>query len=280
MMLSHIPSGHAPRRADSFGRISRAVVKIGTNVLTTESGAPALTVVGSLVKDLADWHQAGHRVVLVSSGAVAMGVEKLGWDNPPTTIHGRQVCAAVGQGELMRLYAFLFGRQELVAGQILLTHHDLVNPERRTEVAKTIEGLLTSGVIPVINANDAVDSTELLRADGEGNVYGDNDCLAMMVAQSVCAEALVYLTDVDGVLSADWVEGANRKGQLLSYGAVDENGLPSKGGVGGMKSKVSCAKNLQECGIECVIANGRKPGVIRNVLRGEEEGTWFPVTTN
>lgn len=176
----------------SLNHVKRIVVKLGTAVLTDERKQPDLTQMGQLVSQIAQLQKDGKQIILVTSGAVGAGMGVLGYDKRPDSVAEQQACAAVGQSRLMATYEKLFAEYDLHVAQVLLTHADLQHEERHRNARNTLTTLLRRGVIPIINENDAVSTTELK--------FGDNDRLSALVAALLPAELLVILTSVDGVI--------------------------------------------------------------------------------
>ena len=264
----------------------RLVVKVGTHVVTTEDSALAVARVTNLVEGLATERKAGREVVLVTSGAVGMGMRLLGLRGRPRSLGLRQACAAVGQGHLMAAYAEAFGRHGLIAAQVLLTQEDLGDRDRALCVRTTLMRLLELGAVPVLNENDSVSIRELVEhqrrsgAEAPERVFGDNDGLAARVAVALDADLLVLLTNVDGLFTANpKVDPKATRVPLLT--SVDGDALgsasgSSSGGTGGMMSKLEAAK-LATCeGTSVVIANGSTPGVLARIIAGEDIGTLVP----
>ena len=169
----------------------RIVVKVGTSTLTHKTGKTNIARISDLVNVLADLHNMGHEIILVSSGAIAIGTSRLGLKRKPDTIMGKQAAAAVGQGELMFLYDKFFGEYDVVVSQLLFTYDALENPDNKEHLTNTFNQLLEYGSIPVVNENDSVSIEELLN--------GDNDCLSATVAELIGADMLILLTDTDGL---------------------------------------------------------------------------------
>lgn len=246
------------------------VVKLGTGVLTDPRKQPDLVQMEQLVAQIAAQHRAGREVVLVSSGAVGAGMGALGYESRPADLAEKQACAAVGQSRLMATYEKLFAKHNLVVAQVLLTHDDLEHHERHLNARNTLVTLLQHGVVPIINENDAVSSTELK--------FGDNDLLSALVASLLPADLLVILTTVDGVIENF---GALHPKTIPLIEQIDgqlekiAGGTTSATAVGGMASKVQAAKIVIRSGIPLVIASGRKTDVLARVLAGETEGTLF-----
>lgn len=263
------PTGREPLRA-----ARRVVVKIGTNALTSATGRFNRPHFDALGEDLL-WAARGRELVVVSSGAIALGVERLGLPARPKDIPGKQACAAVGQSRLMQAYEEAFGRSGRAVAQVLLTHEDVQDRRRYLNVKHALERLLAAGVVPVINENDTVSVDELK--------FGDNDTLAGLVAGVVEAEALVLLSDVEGLYTGDPRRDADAELMLSVERVTPEvlalaGGTSSEVGTGGMATKVRAAARATESGIRCVITSGAVPGRLRAVLEGEPVGTLFEPT--
>jgi glutamate 5-kinase len=266
--------------------VHRLVVKVGTAVVTTEESELAVARVAGLVDGIAALRKAGREVVLVTSGAVGMGMRLLGLRQRPRSLGLRQACAAVGQGHLMAVYAEAFSRQGVIAAQVLLTEEDLGDRDRALCVRTTLMRLLELGAVPVLNENDSVSIRELVeykRRSGampSAKVFGDNDGLAAHVAVVLDADLLVLLTNVDGLYSANpKVDPSASRISMLT--AVDGDALacasgPSSGGTGGMLSKLEAARTATAGGTSVVIANGGAGSVLDRILAGDDLGTFIP----
>lgn len=249
----------------------RIVVKVGTSTLTHKTGKTNIARISDLVNVLADLHNMGHEIILVSSGAIAIGTSRLGLKNKPDTIMGKQAAAAVGQGELMFLYDKFFGEYDVVVSQLLFTYDALENSDNKEHLTNTFNQLLKYGSIPVVNENDSVSIEELLN--------GDNDCLSATVAELIGADMLILLTDTDGLYDGNPSE--NPKARLIDI--VEEiteeieafAGGAGKRGTGGFLTKVKAAKIATSAGIPVVVMNGADPKKIYDVLNGESVGTKF-----
>lgn len=250
----------------------RIVVKVGTSTLAHPTGHLNIRHMESLCKVLADIKNAGHAVILVSSGAVGMGMGKLSLRERPKTLVGKQAAAAVGQCELMYTYDKLFSEYNHVIAQILLTGGDVRDEERRENFIGTMEHLLEMGVLPVINENDTVSTEEL--------GIGDNDTLGAIVATSIHADLLVLLSDIDGLFTDDprVVQDARLipeiheiTEEILAYAG----GKGSAIGTGGMATKLSAAKMVMDAGGDMIIANGKDPSILYDVIDGIPVGTRF-----
>ena len=255
----------------------RIVIKVGSSTLThKETGALNLIKVERLVRELTDLRNQGKEVVLVTSGAIAVGRKAVGLKERPTAIATKQACAAVGQGRLMMVYQKLFGEYNQVAAQILMTRNTMVNDHNRHNAQNTFEELLMLGAIPIVNENDTVSTYELNRLEQ----FGDNDTLSAVVAALIHADLLILLSDIDGLYTDDpnrnpdarfihLVEHLNE--ELLSMG----KDAASDVGTGGMATKLSAARLATTAGADMVIANGRDVGVIHEILEGKQVGTLF-----
>lgn len=249
----------------------RIVVKVGTSTLTHKTGKTNIARISDLVNVLADLHNMGHEIILVSSGAIAIGTSRLGLKRKPDTIMGKQAAAAVGQGELMFLYDKFFGEYDVVVSQLLFTYDALENPGNKEHLTNTFNQLLEYGSIPVVNENDSVSIEELLN--------GDNDCLSATVAELIGADMLILLTDTDGLYDGNPSE--NPEARLIDIvEKITEEieafaGGAGKRGTGGFMTKVKAAKIATSAGIPVVVMNGADPKKIYDVLNGENVGTKF-----
>ena len=262
------------------------VVKVGTHVVTTEDSELAVARVANIVQGLAQERKAGRDVVLVTSGAVGMGMRLLGLRQRPRSLGLRQACAAVGQGHLMAAYADAFSKQGVLAAQVLLTQEDLGDRDRALCVRTTLMRLLELGAVPVLNENDSVSIRELVEyqrrqgSEPPTRVFGDNDGLAARVAVTLAADLLVLLTNVDGLFTAN--PKSDPKAQRIAMlEVIDDAALgrasgSSSGGTGGMLSKLEAARLATGEGTSVVIANGEEPGILAKVLAGDDVGTLIP----
>jgi glutamate 5-kinase len=249
----------------------RVVVKIGTGALTNATGRFDRAHFEKLCGEL-HWVTQGRELVVVSSGAIALGVERLGLAGRPTDIPGKQACAAVGQSRLMQAYEEALGRQRRAVAQVLLTHDDVQDRRRYLNARNALRRLLQEGALPIVNENDTVSVDELK--------FGDNDTLAGLVTGLVEADALIILSDVEGLYAADPSkdpaaelirEVASVTPEVLARSGGSRTGL----GTGGMATKVRAAAQATEVGALCVITSGRVPGRLRQALQGEPVGTLF-----
>jgi glutamate 5-kinase len=250
----------------------RIVIKIGTSTLTHGSGHLNIRRVEGLCKVISDIKNSGHEVILVSSGAIGMGVGKLGLRCRPTDIPTKQAAAAVGQCELMYTYDKLFGEYHHAVAQLLITGDDVENEKRHSNFSNTLNRLLELGALPIINENDTVSTDEI--------VIGDNDTLAAIVAQSVSADLLVLLSDIDGLYTADPHTDPNAQLIPTIHEINDEilalaGGSGTNLGTGGMVTKLQAAKICMSCGCAMVITNGNDPNHLYDILDGKPIGTTF-----
>lgn len=250
----------------------RIVIKVGTSTLTHSTGRMNIRRVEQLCKVISDLKNAGHEIVLVSSGAIAMGVGKLGLLKRPQDMPTKQAAAAVGQCELMDTYDRLFSGYHHTVAQILLTGSDIKNEQRRKNFHNTLFRLLELGVLPVINENDTIATEEI--------VIGDNDTLGAIVACSVQAELLILLTDIDGLYTADPRRDPDAKLIPVVEHITPEvialaSGKGSALGTGGMITKLYAARRCAEAGCDTVIANGAHPENLYGILEGKACGTRF-----
>jgi len=228
--------------------------------------------VESLVKVLSDIKNAGHEVVLVSSGAIGMGVGKLNLSSRPTDMPTKQAAAAVGQCELMYVYDRLFSEYNHTVAQILLTGEDLRAEDRHANFANTLQRLLDLGALPVINENDSISTEEI--------AVGDNDTLGALIAVSVHADLLIVLTDIDGLYTSDPRKDPSARLIPIVYEITPEMLAGAGGGgsalsTGGMATKLSAASICMEHGTDMLILNSENPGLLYDVLDGSQAGTRF-----
>ena len=248
----------------------RIAVKIGTSTLAHATGHLNIRRVEELCRVISDIKNAGHEVILVSSGAIGMGVGKLGLRQRPTDIPSKQAAAAVGQCELMYTYDKLFSEYHHTVAQLLITGDDVANEKRHQNFSNTPNRLLELGALPIINENDTVATEEI--------VIGDNDTLAAIVAKSVGAELLVLLSDIDGLYTAD--PHTHPDARLIDRVRQIDDGLLSLAGVsgsnlgtGGMVTKLQAARICLSCGCDMVITNGNRPAVLYDIVDGKQVGT-------
>ncbi|MBQ8528564.1 MAG: glutamate 5-kinase [Clostridia bacterium] len=250
----------------------RLVIKIGTSTLTYENGSVNIRRIEALCKTVSDIKNSGHEVILVSSGAIGMGVGKLRLPKRPSDLAGKQACAAVGQCELMYTYDKLFAEYNHTVAHILLTSPDLKCEDRHAKFSSTMTRLLDYGVLPIINENDTVSTEEI--------EFGDNDTLAAMVAESVGANLLVLLSDIDGLYTADPRTDSSATLVKQVFELTDEimasgSGAGTSRGTGGMQTKLRAAKISTDAGCDMIISNGSSPELLYDIVEGREVGTRF-----
>ncbi len=256
---------------------NRIVVKVGTSTLTYENGTSDLRTMDHLARVLADVQNLGYEVILVSSGAIAVGAAKLGMKLRPTALKMKQAAAAVGQCSMMFLYDKLFGDYDKTIAQILLNAEDIEHEEKRENLINTFDALLGMGVIPVVNENDSVSYTEIESAE---RLFGDNDMLSAIVAVLCRARYLIILSDIDGLYDRD-PRLSPAASLIAQIDRIDEQvfalagGAGSRRGTGGMKTKLQAAQLATANGADVVITNGKRPEAIDAFLRGEAVGTRF-----
>jgi len=254
----------------------RIVIKVGTSTLAHAGGRLNIRRVEQLCKVLSDLKNAGNELVLVSSGAIGMGVGKLGLPGRPTDMQGKQAAAAVGQCELMYTYDKLFSEYSHTVAQILLTADDIQDKRRSGHVHDTLERLLQWNALPIINENDAVATDEI----GIQTTIGENDSLSAVVARLVQADLLVLLSDIDGLYTADPHKETNAKLIPVVEDITPQicqlaGGSATSLGSGGMATKIRAARIVMDAGIDMVIVNGEDPQILYRLFAGEEVGTRF-----
>lgn len=250
----------------------RIVIKIGTSNITYSTGCLNLRHIQKLVEVISDIKNAGHEVILVSSGAIAMGTGKLNLSERPKDIAGKQACAAVGQCELMYTYDRLFGEYNHTVAQILLTAPDLANDDRREKFQNTIEKLLAFSALPIINENDTVATEEI--------EFGDNDTLGAKVATAAGADLLILLSDIDGLYTKDPRSNPDAEFIPEVFELTDDimalgGGAGTKHGTGGMETKLKAAKIATGAGCDMIIMNGDSLEKLYSIVDGEKIGTRF-----
>ena len=254
----------------------RMVVKVGTSTLAHTGGRLNIRRVEQLCKVLSDLKNAGCQVVLVSSGAIGMGVGKLGLSGRPGDMPGKQAAAAVGQCELMYTYDKLFSEYSHTVAQLLLTADDIRDPRRSVHVHDTLQRLLDYEALPIINENDAVATDEI----GIETTIGENDTLSAIVATLVGADLLVLLSDIDGLYTADPHKDPDATLIPVVEAITDDvlalaGGAGSALGSGGMATKVRAARITGDAGIDMIITNGQHPEVLYDIADGNPVGTRF-----
>ena len=252
--------------------MKRVVVKVGTSTLTYENGKLNLSRIDKLARVLSDLKNRGVEVILVSSGAIGVGVGKLALKHRPTITMEKQAAAAIGQCELMYLYDKMFSEYGYMTAQVLLTKDVLTHTDRKTNVVNTFITLLKMGVVPIVNENDAVSVEEI--------EFGDNDTLSALVAKLTDSELLVILTDIDGLYDKNPREHADAilipEVEHITHDIIETaGGAGSNRGTGGMITKVMAAEIAAESGIKTLVLNGSDPKILYRVFDGEQLGTLF-----
>lgn len=250
----------------------RIVVKVGSALVTNNGEGLDHVFIADCAQQISALHDSGREILLVTSGAIAAGMQRLGWRKRPHAMHDLQAAAAVGQLGLAQAYETIFIQHELKAAQVLLTHEDLADRTRYLNARSTLTTLLRLGVVPIINENDTVVTDEIR--------FGDNDTLAALVANLVEADALVILTDQDGLYNAD--PRSNPSAKLVFEGRADDRSFEAMAGgaassisTGGMVTKIRAAQRAAKSGAHTLIANGRVEQALRRVLQGEPLGTFL-----
>jgi glutamate 5-kinase len=262
--------GNKSIRRERLGKVRRIVVKVGSSILASVEKGLHYEVFSNLIKEISELKRQGYEIVMVSSGAIAAGMEKLGYKTRPQSITQKQATAAVGQGRLMNIYENYFSRYQQMVAQILLTHDDLSHRRRFLNARNTLLTLLELGIIPIINENDTVVVDEIK--------FGDNDNLSALITNLIEADLLIILTDIDGIFDADPRLNPHAKFIPLvedidvAIGEVAAE-TTSEMSVGGMVSKIQAAQKASCFGIPTVVACGTKKEVLHQILKGKEIGT-------
>ncbi|MCD8241300.1 MAG: glutamate 5-kinase [Lachnospiraceae bacterium] len=256
---------------------NRIVVKVGTSTLTNELGKSNLRKFEDLALILSDIQNMGNEIVLVSSGAIAVGAQKMNLLQKPTEMRMKQAAAAVGQCENMFLYDKFFGYYNKTVAQILLNADDIRDEEKKENLANTFEALLEQGIIPIVNENDSVSYREI---ESDDKLFGDNDMLSAVVAVLCNADKLVILSDIDGFFDKD--PRLYKNAELISrVEKIDEStyalagGAGSRRGTGGMRTKLQAADIATSQGIDVIVTNGKAPRALYDIVDGKKVGTLF-----
>lgn len=256
---------------------NRVVVKVGTSTLTNEIGQNDLKAFDCIARVLSDIQNMGHEVILVSSGAIAVGMNKMRLKERPSSMRLKQAAAAVGQCSIMYLYDKFFGDYDKTVAQILLNAEDMENEEKKENLINTFDMLLEMGIIPIVNENDSVSYTEI---QSEDKLFGDNDTLSAVVAVLCRAKSLVIFSDIDGFYDSDPRLHPDAK-LIERISVIDEKvlslagGAGSRRGTGGMKTKLQATKLATSQGIDTIITNGKNPAALYQIVKGEHVGTIF-----
>ncbi|MDD2458346.1 MAG: glutamate 5-kinase [Eubacteriales bacterium] len=263
-------------RREKISKARRIVIKVGTSTITHENGRFNLTNMENLCRSIANLMNQGKEVILVSSGAIGVGVGKLRLPEKPKLIRDKQAVAAVGQSELMNMYSRILNDYNHIVAQILLTKDDIDEAVSRENVSNTFEALLEKQILPIVNENDTVSTREIYH----NGTFGDNDMLSAMVAVLTGADLLIILSDIDGLYDSD--PRSNHRASLIDHVAeiTDEieqlaGGAGTVRGTGGMRSKILAARIANVAGIDAVIANGSKAHSIDAILEQKAVGTLF-----
>lgn len=252
----------------------RIIIKIGSSSLThKETGALDLTKLEVLIREICNIRNMGKDVIVVSSGAIAVGSSAVGFDGKPSKLSQKQACAAIGQAKLMMIYQKLFAEYGHVAAQILMTKYTITNPVSRENAHNTFQELLKLGTIPIVNENDTISTYEIQ--------FGDNDTLSALVASLVNADLLILLSDIDGLFTDDphqnpdakFIDIVEEMDERFLHMGKDTSG--SNVGTGGMSSKLAAAQIAIANGSDMVIANGEDFHIIHKILQGKKYGTLF-----
>jgi glutamate 5-kinase len=262
--------GNRDIRKKILGKGRRIVVKVGSSILASVEKGLHYDVFSRLTKEISELKRQGYEIVLVSSGAIAAGMEKLGYKTRPQAITQKQATAAVGQTRLMNIYENYFSRYQQMVAQVLLTHDDLSHRRRFLNARNTLLTLLELGIIPIINENDTVVVDEIK--------VGDNDNLSALITNLIGADLLIILTDIEGLCDSDpRVNPDARCISLVQDIDVDTEqvagGTKSEMSVGGMDSKIQAARKASRFGIPTVVARGTKEEILHQILKGKEIGT-------
>jgi len=258
-------------RKEMLKPVKRAVIKVGSGVLTTKTGLNK-DIIDGLTTDICELRKKGIEIILISSGAIASGLKKIGFSKRPQSVSQQQAMAAIGQSSLIMAYETAFGRHGYMVAQILLTRDDLTHRRRYLNARNTLFTLLSWDILPIINENDTVVVDEIK--------FGDNDNLSAMVTNLTESHLLVNLTDIDGLFDKD--PRTNKDASIIRViEKVDRKvtkfagAIPGFLGTGGMASKIKAAHKVSLGGVPAIIANGLKPNIIMRIFSGKEEGTLF-----
>lgn len=256
---------------------NRIVVKVGTSTLTNRIGKNDLKSFDRLACVLSDIQNMGYEIILVSSGAIAVGANKLNMKKRPATMRLKQAAASVGQCSIMYLYDKFFSDYDKTIAQILLNAEDIEHEEKKENLTNTFEALLEMGIIPIVNENDSVSYTEI---QSEDRLFGDNDMLSAVVAVLCRADKLIIFSDIDGFYDSD--PRLHPHAKLIEEIKVIDDGIRalaggtgSRRGTGGMKTKLQAAELAMSQGIDAIITNGNKPSALYEIIDGKPIGTMF-----
>lgn len=275
-MAEQIAAGAGCRIREKITQARRVVIKVGTSTITYDNGRFNLTNLEHLCRSIANQMNQGREIILVSSGAIGVGVGRLRLSQKPSTIRDKQAIAAVGQCELMSMYSRLISDYNYTVAQILLTKDDIDDPITRENICNTFQALLEKEIIPIVNENDTVSTREIYH----NGTFGDNDSLSAIVAGLIGADLLIILSDIDGLFSQDPrthddAQLINTVGEITAEIEEIAGGEGSNRGTGGMRSKIVAARLATEAAVDTIIANGSQTRVIDSILDGDEIGTLF-----
>lgn len=257
--------------------VKKVVVKVGTSNLTFPNGKVNFSRIEALARVLSDIQNSGKKVILVSSGAIAVGCSKMNRDRRPTTIEGKQAMAAIGQAELVKIYQKFFGNYNQIVAQVLLTKDGVHDEIKGRNAKNTLSTLIKMNIIPIINENDTVSTDEI--------EYGDNDRLSADVARLIDADLLIMLSDINGLYDADPRTNKNAKiihkvRHITPEVEKMATGVGNGFAKGGMTTKIMAAQICYDAGIQTVIANGEHPEVLFDIMKGKDIGTLFVAPAN
>lgn len=263
---------------ENLKHAKRIVIKVGTSTLTYETGKINFTRIDKLTRIISDLSNQGKEVILVTSGAIGVGVDRLKLPERPKTIREKQAVAAVGQCELMHMYSKFFSEYGHIVAQILLSRDVVSDESCRKNVINTFETLLEKGIVPIVNENDSVSVVEL--KVGQKDTFSENDTLSAIVAKLVKADLLIILSDIDGFYDSDPRKNADSKMLSIISEITPEieqcaDGAGTKRGTGGMITKLTAAKIATTAGVDMVLTNGSRPEIIMDIIEGKDIGTLF-----
>jgi glutamate 5-kinase len=260
----------------AVAKAKRVVIKLGTHIVMRDNRELAMGRLHGIIEELVALRRSGRQLILVSSGAVGLGAGRIG--KAPQTLEEKQACAAVGQVLLMSVYEQAFTRCGVVVAQLLLTEHDFDNRSLYLNLSNTFRSLLAAGIVPIVNENDPVSTAEIETISHSRTIFGDNDKLSALLSSKIDAEALILLTNVDGLYAAP---GPDKGGKLIEgvlakeIGNQSDTGSKSIYGRGGMRAKLDAVRVAIDSGCPVVIANGTTPGTLGRIFEGESVGTVF-----
>jgi len=256
----------------------KIVVKVGTSSLMRDSGKINLERIAKLAQTICELQEEGRRVVLITSGAIGIGMDRLKLKQRPTIMKEKQAAAAVGQCELMSIYSKVFWEYEQVVAQILLTVHDVHSEHDRQNVINTFDALMQMNVVPIVNENDTVSTVEI--SVGDTMAFNENDSLSAIVATLTGADLLIILSDIDAFYDSDPKTNPDSKRISVVRNLTSEmekfaGGAGSEFGTGGMVTKLRAAKIANEAGAHMILASGEEPSIIKEIIAGKDIGTVF-----